>query len=118
MSRIDESSIALSPCTAFGKDEQIAGAADPVRLVADKADTPTQHINRRFVEVVVLVERMALPQRDNGLPQDLLMAAEHRSRAAPAVLGPGTVQLVTSQRGQRELHHLRTPIISGAQLRH
>ena len=66
-------------------DQQIAGRSLPRVFGCTQAYPTGEHVDGRFPRVLVLVEPLSRSQRDDGLTQDVLMAAVHGT-SAPAAL--------------------------------
>ena len=78
MSRIDESSMACGRVPRLGNDQVVAVASLPLGGLGNQPYPAAQHLEGRLAGVLVLRQHRPGGQRDEGLPQHVLVAAVDR----------------------------------------
>src|SRR5215471_7821429 len=86
-------------------DQQVTGAAVPRYLPCREPDPATQNLNGGFSRILMLIEGRTCGQRDNRLPQHVLVPAEHRLGAAAAGCGTSPLGLLSGDGVQGKLLH-------------
>jgi hypothetical protein len=92
-----------------GDDEVIAGAAVPAGVGTGQPNAPVQYLDRGLARTFVIVEAAARGQGNQGLSQRVLVSAVHGVSAAAAVGVVGGRQMLSGERGQRDLIHVGCP---------
>ena len=72
----------------------------PGGVPGDEPHASVEDVDGGLARVLVLVERLARGERDQGLAQRVLVPAVHRPGAASAGRGASNLELLTGQRLQ------------------
>jgi hypothetical protein len=92
-----------------GDDEVIAGSAVPAGVGTGQSNAPVQYLDRGLSRTFMIVEAGASSQGNQRLSQRVLVAAVHGVCTAAAVRVVGGRQMLSAERGQRDLIHVGCP---------